>query len=367
MSFARKTLTDLQNEAAQDLADAGPLLRFSNLGIVGKALANQANDHYGYLDYIAKQSNPYTATDEFLEAWAALKGVYRKAASNATGSITFTGVPTTVIGSGLTVVRTDGTLFTTTSSATVSGGGTATVTAEANPDDAGLTGAFGNTIVGVQMALAIGIVGVQTTGVVSTAFVGGADLESDDDLRTRMLEAYQNPPQGGSAADYELWALQVPGITRAWCVRNGMGVGTVSVFFMMDDVESAYDGFPQGDNGVATNEPRDVTATGDQLILADYLYDLQPVTALVYAVAPAAHAVNFTISGILSGSQAAVLVAIADVFYRNGVPSGTIYLADVWSAISAITGVTDFIIASPVVDIVCPSGTLPTVGTVSFT
>lgn len=42
-----------------------------------------AHLHYGYLDYMALQSNPFTATDESLAGWMALKRVYRKPASAA--------------------------------------------------------------------------------------------------------------------------------------------------------------------------------------------------------------------------------------------------------------------------------------------
>ncbi|EHV0233325.1 phage baseplate protein, partial [Salmonella enterica] len=40
--------------------------------------------HFAYLDWIARQSNPFTAEDEWLAAWGALKNVYRKDASAAT-------------------------------------------------------------------------------------------------------------------------------------------------------------------------------------------------------------------------------------------------------------------------------------------
>ena len=50
-----------------------------------------ANLLYGYLDWIARQSNPLTATGEALAGWAALKNVYAEAAQPAIGTATFTG------------------------------------------------------------------------------------------------------------------------------------------------------------------------------------------------------------------------------------------------------------------------------------
>ena len=202
MPFSRPSLTALQGLVAGDIAaevgGADALLRFSNLGITGRAQAGLANLHYGYLDWIAKQAVPFTCTDEFLEGWAALKGVFREPAASANGSITFNGAAGASIPSGAGVVRSDGTAFTTTSAATIGSDGTATVSATANTDPTGLTGAFGNTAAGVTMTLAQSIAGVQSNGLVSTAFAGGQDIESNDSLRSRMLVAYQQPIPGGS-------------------------------------------------------------------------------------------------------------------------------------------------------------------------
>lgn len=368
-AYSRPSLTDLINQAAQDLSATGPLLRFSNLAVLGKAVANLAHLHYGYLDWIALQSNPFTATDQYLEAWAALRKVYRKAATQATGSVVFNGVAGTYLASGTGLSRTDGRLFTTTAGGTVGVDGTVTVDAEADADPEGLTGAWGNTALGTQMTLATAVPGILATGVVSTALTGGADLENDTLLRGRMIEAYQNPAQGGAKSDYIRWAKEVPGVTRAWCIPNGEGVGTVVVYIMLDDVRAAFDGFPQGTDGCATAETRGTTATGDQLLVADYMDDgRRPVTALVYTKGPSADPQDFTISGIPSGSQPDVETAIADVLRREGAPDGTtiVPLSHIQSAISAVSGVSEFLITVPTANITCALGDIPTLGTVTF-
>lgn len=370
MPYERPTLTDLRNQVAQDIAAASPqsspLLRFSNVGILGAAQANLANLHYGYLDWIALQANPFTATGEALEGWAALKGIYRKAASQASGHVAFSGVNGTPVPAGTGVVRGDGMTGVTLFDATVVSG-SVDVVIIMNADQFGMSGAIGNAAIGTTMALAQAISGVQSSGAASTAFAGGSDIEADDSLRNRMLIAYQNPPQGGSRSDYVEWATGVPGVTRAWCIPNASGAGTVSVYVMMDVSNDAHGGFPQGGNGVAAGEPRAAPATGDQLAVANAILPLQPVTALVYAMAPAAHAVDFSISGIPVAKRAAVLAAITDVFFREGsATGGNIPIAYMWSAIASVAGVSDFVIASPSSDIANAAGTLPTVGSVAF-
>ncbi|MEO6920523.1 MAG: baseplate J/gp47 family protein [Collimonas sp.] len=369
MPFTRPLLSDLRNQVAQDIAaslkGSDPLLRFSNLKITGVAQANLANLHYGYLDWIAKQSNPFTATDEYLEAWAALKKVYRKAASQAVLTVTFPGTAGT-IPAGAGVVRGDGVTYTTQAAATIVGT-TVTVNVIADADPTGQSGAFGNTAVGSKMTLSQAIAGIQSSGTAGAAIAVGADLEKDDSLRSRMLTAYQNTPQGGDEADYVEWAGEVPGVTRAWCVRNGYGAGTVVVYFMLDVSEAANNGFPQGTNGVAASEPRAASATGEQLVVANYLYPVQPVTALVYVCAPIPAPVNFTISGIPIANRGSVQSAIADVFFRKGsAKGGTIPINLIWSAIASVSGVTDFIISVPLPDITNAVGTLPTVGIITY-
>jgi len=371
MPFSRPSLTDLRNQVAQDIVSAlpgsDPLLRFSNLAITGAAQAGLANLHYGYLDWIARQAVPFTATDEFLEGWAALKGVFREASTSATGSVTFTGAPGTVIPAGAVLVRGDGVTYTTLGAAVIGGGGTGVVAAVADADPTGQRGTFGNAAVGTTMMLGQAIAGIQSAGVVSTAFTGGADIETDDSLRSRMLAQYQTPPRGGAATDYVAWAKEVPGVTRAWAIPNVLGAGSVVVYIMFDDSEAAHDGFPQGVNGAASDESRGTPATGDQLLVANHIWPLQPVTAFVNVTAPVAHPVDFTIQNLPIAAQASVSAAIADVFLRDGAPGQTIPLAHIWAAISGITGADGFLILSPTASITVPAGALPTVGTITFT
>jgi uncharacterized phage protein gp47/JayE len=214
-----------------------------------------------------------------------------------------------------------------------------------------------------------------------TSVTAGADQEIDDDLRTRMLLAYAAPPQGGDRADYVQWALAVSGVTRAWVAPNGSGAGTVVVYTMFDESESANGGFPQGTNGVSQYDagpggaPRDTVATGDQLTVANALVTQQPVSALVYSVAPINAPQNFAIGGLGSNNtptmQAAITAALQDMFLRLGNVGGTtdpstgeawppIDPSDWYAAISSVTGIGRFTVTSPTAPISPGTGQLPT-------
>lgn len=374
MPYARPTLSDLQKQVASDLSSSlpgtDPLLRFSNISITGKAQANLTHLHYGYLDWIAKQAVPYTAEGEFLEAWAALKNVYRKAAAVARGAVTLTGTPGRAIPAVTPLLRGDGQSFTTIAEVTVGSGGTVVALIKATADPNGQTGAIGNTDAGTKMSLGTAIAGVQSGAVVSTACTGGADIEKDDSLRARMLSAWSGQPQGGASKDYVSWATEVAGVTRAWCNPHGFGAGTVVVYTMFDDSQAAHGGFPQGTDGTATDETRAASATGDQLAVADHIFPLQPATALIYSVAPVADDINFTISG-LSGASAAtkalVAAAIDGVFFLSGSAlGGEVDLSLINSAIGAISGTTGFVITVPAANITTALGYLPVRGTVTY-
>ncbi|WP_409934942.1 baseplate J/gp47 family protein [Novosphingobium sp. 9] len=254
MPYSRPTLTTLRQQVAADIAAGLPgvnaLLRYSNLTVLGDVEAALANGLYGYLDWIARQSVPFTAEDEYLEGWAALKRVTRKAAVAATGKITFNGSSGT-IPAGTIVTRSDGVTFSVDADVALDAGvAIASVTAT-------VAGASGSTVAGTTVSLNSAISGINSLGTVSVAITGGADVESDDDLRTRMIAAYSEPASGGSKSDYVNWALEISGVSRAWCEPGLYGTGTVAVLFMMDEAQVANGGFPKARTGYPVRRPAD--------------------------------------------------------------------------------------------------------------
>jgi uncharacterized phage protein gp47/JayE len=357
MPFDRPTLTQLRQQIAADIGASLPgadaLLRYSNLGIIGDVQAGALSGLYGYLDWIAREGVPFTATEEFLEGWAALKGVTRKPAVAAAGFATFTGASGAVIAAGSPVSGSGGANYTVTADTPVSGGSALV------PLVATSLGVAGNIAAGAAVTLSIAIVGVNSTGLAAGPISGGTDVEDDASLRSRMLATYAAPPQGGAASDYATWARDVPGVTRAWAVGNALGAGTVSVYFMMDVIEAAHGGFPQGTNGVSASETRDAPASGDQLLVADALYPVQPVTALVYALAPTANVIGLTIAGIAGAStatRAAIAAAFASALSLDASPGGVTRLSTIETAIGGIAAAAGFVITA----ITASAGTVTT-------
>ncbi|MEF3068057.1 baseplate J/gp47 family protein [Pandoraea apista] len=369
MPYQRPTLSDLQQQVATDIASnvpgSDPLLRFANLKITGQAQAGLAHLHYGYIDYIAKQAVPWTSSGEYLAAWGALRNTFQKSPTAAVGVAQFSGTVGKLIPAGTSGARGDGARYVSQSDAIVQSNGLATVSFVAD-----VAGAAGNCDSGTVITLGVAISGIQSAGAASAPFTGGADAEAEEDFSERVMSAYQATPQGGAVGDYSTWALGVPGVTRAWVVRNGFGAGTVVVYVMLDDAQSSHNGFPQGTNGVATGDAaRGNPAAGDQLTIANAIYPLQPVTALVYVCSPIPNPINFTITGLASASadtKTAVSAAIVGVFRTNGAPGGTIDMSDINSAIGSIPGTSGFVITSPLGNIVSATGQLPTLGSITY-
>jgi uncharacterized phage protein gp47/JayE len=365
MPFARPTLTALHNQAVEDITSSGVpgldgLLRNAALRVLAWVMSGLAYSVYGYLDWIARQSVPFTSTDEFLYAWAALVGIYQKDSTPATGFAQFTGTADLVLPLGTALTRQDAVPYTTTADATVGATGLLTV-----PIVAAVNGAGTNCDAGVSIGIDTPIAGINGGGVTATPLAGGADQETQADLRTRMLFRYSEPPQGGSAADYVEWALEVPGVTRAWIEPGG---GSVQVYPMFDAANAAHGGFPQGTDGVATDETRADQATGDQLIVADHIWPVQPVTALVFVAAPAPFPIDITLGSLdplTAEIEAAITATLLDAFLAIGEVAGTIYPSQLYQAISATPGVNRFDIITPSAPVTAPAGALPILGTLS--
>ena len=141
MTFARPALLDLVNRDRNDvlsrLQSTDPLRR-SDAEVYSRVLAGSAHELYGFIDWLSRQLIYDTAESEYLERWAAIWGITRKAAAAATGTVTFTGTNGAIIPTGTVLTAWDGVAYATTAAATIATGtATAAITAS-------VAGAAGN-------------------------------------------------------------------------------------------------------------------------------------------------------------------------------------------------------------------------------
>ncbi|HLH94996.1 MAG TPA: baseplate J/gp47 family protein [Xanthobacteraceae bacterium] len=360
MPWNTQTLTQVrqQNRDYVTAQIGAPLPPNSNSRVLADGNAGLAYLNLRYLDWLAKQLLPDTAESEFLDRWATIfltnadgsKG--RKAATYASGSVTFTGLATTPVpvGSQLVGYGSPAIGYETTEAIVISGATACTIRAT-------IAGAAGNLDAGETLTLAIAIPGVDAGATVVT-LTGGTDAETDPQLLARLLQRIQEPPMGGDQADYVTWTESVAGVTRAWCYPQEMGIGTVTVRFMCDELEAAFNGFPQAADIAA------VTA---------YLNTVRPVTVQdLFVVAPVANPMNFTVANLavaanttLTAVKAAIATSVSAMLFEVAIPGQTIFSEWVSAAIRYTQGVASFDLTMS--DFVQPdNGHMATLGVITW-
>jgi uncharacterized phage protein gp47/JayE len=335
MPFARPTLGELRLRIADDLVDKLPgadaRLRVNNLRAFSEVEAGVAHLLYGRLDWSFRQLFPDTAEREYLDRWASIWGVARIPASAANGVGVWEAQPGATVPAGALIRRNDNIQYRSADGG-VESNGVVALNLEC------LTrGAIGNAAEGTQLSLMTTQPLVAVAGLVAEpGLAGGADEQSDDALLTALLTRIQLPPHGGAAFDYIRWALEVPGVTRAWVYPLEAGAGTVVVRFMMDDVRTP-DGIPL---------PADVARV--QAYIADP--NRAPVTAKIYVFAPVPLVVNVHISQLSPDSptiREGIAHNLAQMILEEAEPGRPIYLSQFTTAIGLTPEVRHFILAAP--------------------
>lgn len=350
MPFNRPTLAELQAQAEADLAGRlglGALLRRGVLRALARMVAGLVHLLHGHALWIARQAFPDTADQAELERWAGLYGLARKVAEKATGSVEFTGTDGAVVPAGTLLRRSDAVEFTTTEEVTIASG-EATVEVEAV-----VAGASGNSSAGAgALQLSPAIAGVAlAVEILAPGLTGGTDDETDEELRDRFVERLRAGSRGGSAADYTTWALEVPGVSRAWAIPLVSGPGTVGVTFLVT---------------AGTTAP--VPDAGQVAEVQAYIDARRPVTATAEVFAPGLQAVPVTVAiePDTPAVRAAVQTALEELLEREGEPSSTIYLSHIREAVSNAAGEIDSQVTVPAADVTVAAGSVAVLGTLTF-
>lgn len=340
MAFKRPTLTELIQRTDQDLLSRLPGTRAALEVRLTKALAiseaGLVHGLYGYLQWLERQLFPETCDDENLHLHSA--GVPRRQAAKAVGEVGFEGSDGSVVVEG-TLLQLDDQEYVTTEEAVIADG------VAAAPVEARAAGVAGDQLAGAELSLVSPVPGVSSTATVGEdGILGGADLESYQSWRDRILLRRSRVPRGGAEGDWEGWALDVSGVTRAWEDPLGMGPGSVVIRIMADD---------------ATDGP----LPSEQLLQAvrDYIEARKNVQAQVYVVAPETQAFQpeLIVFPDTEATRSAASQALADLVEREGEPGGTLLISQIRAAISLAPGVDDYDLQWPTANVTHDTGVLP--------
>lgn len=350
MPFETPQYPEIRERILADLQNAlglGPSPRRSIIAALAGALAGAAQGAHGFNQWVSRQVMPDTAEASNLERWASIFGVARKPSTFAAGQVGIKGsllTPNAVVPIG-TIIQAGPLRFQAIGEGVMVDGFAETLVEALEP------GAAYNLPEGEKVYLPTPLPDLLSSGHVDApGITGGTDPETDESLRERLLLRLQEPPRGGVAADYVAWALEVPGVTRAWALPLHAGIGTVGLTFMRDG---------EGD-GVPTQQQVDEVAA--------YVGTQMPIGAQLVAFIPGVLEVDFelSITPDTPSLRAAVEASLSDLLDRESKPSGSILLSHVHEVISTTPGEQDHVLVTPNANIAIGAGQIARLGEVTW-
>ncbi|MEM4988839.1 baseplate J/gp47 family protein [Collimonas sp. H4R21] len=360
MPFDTPSLPKLIERVSVDLSNKSTSsLRRADRQVLARTHAGASHGLHGHLSWNAKQILPDTADEEMLIRQGRLRlRQQRKDASSAFGTATVKGKVGAIVDEDVLMQSEDGRRYRVTSSVRL-GAVSSSVEVEAM-----VAGSDGNLPAGAKLSMVSPVLDVEDDGVVNAPGIsGGSQQETIEEYRQRVMRSYQRVPHGGNAGDYVDWALEVPGVTRAWCVRAYMGPGTVGVFFMRD------------------NDDEPVPDENEIKLVADHInaVNVRPVTAEIYVQAPPQVRVAFVIEldPDSSVTRAAVEASLRDLLKREeegaaAIPQSEvdkprrIPLTHIAEAISGSPGEYDHKLIKPTTDIILPGHAIAIFGGITW-
>lgn len=346
MPFDIPTLPGLVQRAGDDLAQrTDAVLRRSDSRVLARTHSGAVYGLYGLLGHIAQQILPDTCDESMLARWASLKVVPRIAETHAAGLIAVRGALSIPVPEGTLWQADNGQRYRVTVDTPLGLAETPV------PVQALSGGQAGNLGAGMRLSAVSPVLEMVDQAVAGVDGIGGGvDIEPVESWRTRVCRAFQIIPHGGDADDYETWALAVAGVTRAWCVPNYLGPGTVGLFFVRD------------------NDPDIIPSPAEiQTVQAD-IEIRRPVTAELYVMAPQVLEVDYLVrlepdTEALRGRVERALRELHASEADLGVPLLRSHMRE---AISTTPGEHDHQLISPVANVVPGINELPVFGSITW-
>lgn len=346
MPYEYPTLPALIARTQADFERNAPdALRRSDAKVTARALSGAVFEVYGYQHWIARQSHPATCDEDNLERWAdwRLEGG-RNGAVAASGLALFSGSSGALVDAGSVYQSEDGRRYRVNETATLVAG---VASVQMVAEDAGAAGNLdGGSLTAVSPL--VGVNALATIG--ADGIAGGTDQETVESLRSRVRAAFKNPSKVGNGGDFVEWALEVPGVTRAWALPRWMGPGTFGLAFVRD--------------GEA-----DIIPTPAQVAeMQAYLEQRRPVTAEIYAFAPVPLAINFSIrlTPDSTALRAAVSKNLAGLIADEGGSDSLILRTHIGNVISNTPGETDHLLTLPAADVPVAPNQVAVLGAITW-
>lgn len=314
--------------------------------------AQLAHSVCGMIDSEAKSFFPWRAKGARLLQWGKHLVGDMKSAGTATGKVRLTGSDGATVIADAVLTDANGVEF-----RVVEGGTSASGVLDLDVSCA-VSGSGGNLDAGAVLTLVNTVLGLSSEAVVlAPGLTGGTPAETEDEYQARILVRLREESTGGNDTDYETWALEVSGVTRAWVRRPSMG--EVLILFMMDSTYA--DGIPFGDTAPAYS--------GDLLAVYTYIEQQAPSPGIRYVKAPSPLPIHYVVHGLAPDTpeiRAAIEAELRDLHTRKAKPGGVWRWS--WGAEAVVTaaGADSFDAIEPNASVVPDSEEIPVFGSVSY-
>lgn len=202
----------------------------SDIGIRMKTLAGEIFSLESSLDFLKRQMFPTTATGEYLDKHAEMRGLKRKPSVKSSGKLMFyVERPLSysfTVPKGTVCSVSDGSLRFVTDEDTILPANESFVMVNTHAEN-------GGSEYNIPINLVTSIVTYFSEAISvnnPTVFSGGAASESDEALRERIAESYYNPSNGCNEEYYKMIALGVDGVYSVGIKPLAQGTGTVGIY-----------------------------------------------------------------------------------------------------------------------------------------
>ena len=342
-----RTTDEIYEALSADFVSAGGVtpVEGGDMWLRLKAVAAEISALEAQADFVARQCFPQTASGEYLDSHAALRGLRRGEALPAVGTLRFyrSGAAEDAldIPEGSECMTAAGVSFVTTRAGTIPAGAARCEL----PARATLSGSAGNVPAGAVSYMRLAPAGVE--GVTNpAAFSGGTDGEGDELLRARVLASYRTLPNGANIGYYESKVLDFDYVEAVTVMPKKRGLGTVDIVF------ATRAGVPTADQ---LAEVEAVLKSEREICVDIAVY--APVAAAVDVSAALTVAEGYDFAAVKAAAEDALAGYFSGARLSRGVQRAGLY-----ALLMAVDGVENVSLAQPETDAAALAGTLPTAG-----
>lgn len=331
------------------------------ISLLERPVALEAREIHDHVAFYGRQCFPDTAEEEFVERHAAIWGIVPRPATAATGDIFVEGTAGTPLAAGIEFSTINGIIVKSTCPVTLDETGSARI-----PVKCVASGIVGNLAAGIAANTVEPFSDIKRAIVAAPGLAGGAEAETWQELRARVLQRIRQPPHGGAAFDYIEWLSAKFDIRAIAVAPEWIGRGSVGLIVAMKD----------GNSGRPPSED-------EKEAMLDYIgrpgspHGVRPVTAHVVIVSASAKILpmrvrvrpfNTATKKAIEDAWAAFILSIGDENDEgNETPIGaTIYRSRLIEALSAAAGEYAHDLIEPAENIVLGKTDYPVAGEVTF-